>query len=191
MINFWSFNIESTVDGRNPASVDIIDIPLFTGFQTCQVLQEFFHQTVRFCDRNIRSLFQLVLLDILILGLDSLSRPTSPTYSFWKSMAVISKVIVHIWTLWHGHFVVALQSLLTCDFVSFSIYENPMLNQQWSINFNREVQPTTVTSTCQNQTRIWNNQTLTLRWTQPTKPPQFSTTTKKMILSKYIPGKGI
>ena len=32
------------VDGRNPAPVDMVNIALFTGFHTCQVLQDFFHQ---------------------------------------------------------------------------------------------------------------------------------------------------
>ena len=33
-----------TVDGRNPASVDMVNIPLFTGFYTSQVVQDFVHQ---------------------------------------------------------------------------------------------------------------------------------------------------
>ena len=33
-----------TVDGRNPAPVDEKFIPLFTGFYTSQVVQDFFHQ---------------------------------------------------------------------------------------------------------------------------------------------------
>ena len=33
-----------TVDGRNPAPVDLLNIALFTGFHTSQVVQEFFHQ---------------------------------------------------------------------------------------------------------------------------------------------------
>ena len=33
-----------TVDGRNPASVGMEDIPLFRVFYTSQVVQEFFHQ---------------------------------------------------------------------------------------------------------------------------------------------------
>jgi len=33
-----------TVDGRNPAPVDMVDIPLFTGFYTSQVVQDFFHR---------------------------------------------------------------------------------------------------------------------------------------------------
>ena len=32
-----------TVDG-SPAPVDMVNIPLFTGFHTCQVVQDFFHQ---------------------------------------------------------------------------------------------------------------------------------------------------
>ena len=34
----------TTVDGRNPAPVDMVNIPLFTGFYTSQVAQDFFHQ---------------------------------------------------------------------------------------------------------------------------------------------------
>ncbi len=33
-----------TVDGRNPAPVDMVNIPLFTGFDTSQLVQDFFHQ---------------------------------------------------------------------------------------------------------------------------------------------------
>ena len=33
-----------TVDGRNPAPVDMVNIPLFTRFYTSQVVQDFFHQ---------------------------------------------------------------------------------------------------------------------------------------------------
>ena len=33
-----------TVDGRNPAPVDMVNIPLLTGFHTCWVVQNFFHQ---------------------------------------------------------------------------------------------------------------------------------------------------
>jgi len=33
-----------TVDGRNPAPVDMEIFPFFTGFHTCWVVQEFFHQ---------------------------------------------------------------------------------------------------------------------------------------------------
>ena len=33
-----------TVDRRNPAPVDMVNIPLFVGFYTSQVVQDFFHQ---------------------------------------------------------------------------------------------------------------------------------------------------
>jgi len=33
-----------TVDGRNPAPVDMVNIPLFTQFYISQVAQDFFHQ---------------------------------------------------------------------------------------------------------------------------------------------------
>ena len=33
-----------TVDGRNLAPVDMVNIPLFTGFYTSQVVQDFSHQ---------------------------------------------------------------------------------------------------------------------------------------------------
>ena len=32
------------VDGRNPAPVGMVNIPLFTGYYTSQVVQDFFHQ---------------------------------------------------------------------------------------------------------------------------------------------------
>ena len=34
----------ATVDGRNPAPVEKANISLFTGFPTCWVVQDFFHQ---------------------------------------------------------------------------------------------------------------------------------------------------
>ncbi len=34
----------NTVDGRNPAPVDMVNVPLFTGFDTSQMVQDFFHQ---------------------------------------------------------------------------------------------------------------------------------------------------
>ena len=33
-----------TVDGRNPASVNMVNIPIFAGFYRSQVVQDFFHQ---------------------------------------------------------------------------------------------------------------------------------------------------
>ena len=33
-----------TVDGKNPAPVDMVNIPLFARFHTCWVVQDFFHQ---------------------------------------------------------------------------------------------------------------------------------------------------
>ena len=37
-----------TVDGRNPAPVNMINIPLFIGFHTSQVVQDFSHQQYLF-----------------------------------------------------------------------------------------------------------------------------------------------
>ena len=34
----------ATVDGRNPAPVDVVSNTLFTWFYTSQVVQDFFHQ---------------------------------------------------------------------------------------------------------------------------------------------------
>jgi len=39
-----TFQKTQTVDGQNPAPVDRQFIPLFTGFYTSQVVQDFFHQ---------------------------------------------------------------------------------------------------------------------------------------------------
>ena len=43
---FCEFVSSHTVDGRNPAPVDVpvVDIPVFIGFYTSQVVQAFFHQ---------------------------------------------------------------------------------------------------------------------------------------------------
>ena len=40
---------QTTVDGRNPAPVDMVNISLFTGFPTCWVVQDFFHQQYPLC----------------------------------------------------------------------------------------------------------------------------------------------
>jgi len=34
----------TTVDGRNPAPVDMENLPLFTGFDTSQMVQDILHQ---------------------------------------------------------------------------------------------------------------------------------------------------
>ena len=39
-------SLDNTVDGRNPAPVDMMNIPLFTGFYTSQVVQKFLPSTV-------------------------------------------------------------------------------------------------------------------------------------------------
>ena len=36
--------IYDTVDGRNPAPVNMVNVTLFTGFYTSQVVHDFFHQ---------------------------------------------------------------------------------------------------------------------------------------------------
>ena len=41
---FRIFKTRPTVDGRNPAPVDMVNIPLFTRFHACWVVQDFFHQ---------------------------------------------------------------------------------------------------------------------------------------------------
>ena len=38
------YETSTTVDGRTPAPVDVLDIPVFKGFCTCQVVQDFFLQ---------------------------------------------------------------------------------------------------------------------------------------------------
>ena len=42
----WPLN--DTVDGRNPAPVGMVNISLFTGFSTCWVVQDFFHQQYQY-----------------------------------------------------------------------------------------------------------------------------------------------
>ena len=40
----WFSFSSGTVDGRNPAPADVVDMPVFIGFYTSQVVQDFFHQ---------------------------------------------------------------------------------------------------------------------------------------------------
>ena len=42
-----------TVDGRNPAPVDMEKLPLFTGFYTSQVVKDFFHQNTIAEEKNL------------------------------------------------------------------------------------------------------------------------------------------
>ena len=44
MMQMKSMKIENSVDGKNPAPVGRQVIPIFTGFYTSQVVQDFFHQ---------------------------------------------------------------------------------------------------------------------------------------------------
>ena len=46
-----------TVDGRNPAPVDMVNIPLFTWFYTSQVVQDFFHQ--QYCIHKVQQQVEL------------------------------------------------------------------------------------------------------------------------------------
>ena len=43
----------TTVDGKNPAPVDMVNIPLFTRFLTSQVVQDFFHQQYQQINPNV------------------------------------------------------------------------------------------------------------------------------------------
>ena len=38
------YSVIHAVDGRNPAPADVVDIPVFIGCYTSEVVQEFFHQ---------------------------------------------------------------------------------------------------------------------------------------------------
>ena len=42
-IGAWYLKSFPTVDGRNPAPADMVNMPLFTGF-ICHVVQDLFHQ---------------------------------------------------------------------------------------------------------------------------------------------------
>ena len=51
----WIFFYQHTVDGRNPAPVDIVNIPLFAGFHTCQVVSRSSEpSTVGIYDNNLK-----------------------------------------------------------------------------------------------------------------------------------------
>ena len=52
---------EGTVDGRNPAPVNRYCIPLFTGFYTSQVVQDFFHQQYDHFWKRLQQSLQLPL----------------------------------------------------------------------------------------------------------------------------------
>ena len=61
-----SLYYHTTVDGRNPAPIDAVNIPLFAGFHTCQVVQDFFHQ--QYCNGN----------------------PSKSTYTWWPTIHIPS-----------------------------------------------------------------------------------------------------
>ena len=68
----YARKMDDTFDGRNPAPVDMVNVPLFTGFYTSQVVQEFFHQQYE---------------GLLISG--SLVKYLSLLVSFWKDLDMI------------------------------------------------------------------------------------------------------
>ena len=43
-LNWICLVLGDTVDGRDPAPVDMVSVPSFTRFHTCWVVQDFFHQ---------------------------------------------------------------------------------------------------------------------------------------------------
>ncbi len=51
--------LDTTVDGWNPAPVDMVNIPLFIGFHTSQVVQDFSHQ--QYVIKNISNLKWLMI----------------------------------------------------------------------------------------------------------------------------------
>ena len=53
-----------TVDGTNPAPVDMVNNTLFTGFHTCKVVQDFFHQQY----------YQKIILVVCYVGFAFFSR---------------------------------------------------------------------------------------------------------------------
>ncbi len=54
-----------TVDGRNPAPVDRWFIPLFTGFHTPQVVQDFSHQQYHIYRKHPKNILYQVILGVL------------------------------------------------------------------------------------------------------------------------------
>ena len=44
LVQWIGEKVSNTVDGRNPAPFDMVNIPLFTRLYTSQAVQDFFHQ---------------------------------------------------------------------------------------------------------------------------------------------------
>ena len=84
-IQFQGWN---TVDGWNPAPVDMVNIPLFTGFHTSQVVQDFFHQQYQYL-RTIRHLKQLPTCHVCEFF------PLNFPYSIWSFSQQLGP-----WSLW-------------------------------------------------------------------------------------------
>ena len=62
---WFTIYLPTTGDGRNPAPVDVVNILVFTGFHSSQVVQDFFHQeyvSFKGCRRTTRPLVDLDLL---------------------------------------------------------------------------------------------------------------------------------
>ena len=52
----------TTVDGRNPAPIHMVHIPLFAGFHTCWVVQDFFHQQYVPCFYDPTTLLEAIFI---------------------------------------------------------------------------------------------------------------------------------
>ena len=62
---WFTIYLPTTADGRNPAPVDVVNILVFTGFHSSQVVQDFFHQeyvSFKGCRRTTRPPVDLDLL---------------------------------------------------------------------------------------------------------------------------------
>ena len=47
--------VSDTLDGQNPAPVDMVNIPLLTWFCTSQVVQDFFHHLVTLVNYTLKT----------------------------------------------------------------------------------------------------------------------------------------
>ena len=90
-------------DGRNPAPVDMVNIPVFTRFYICQVVQDFFHQ------QYLRYLVQhFVLFGDLFWNILSIvhDKPHSSVHSVHRPVIMVGEQFPHLpddhaWGLMH------------------------------------------------------------------------------------------
>ena len=98
-----SWKCIATVDGRNFAPVDMINIPLFAGCHTCWVVQDFIHQQYQhiFCNRGRLDLgFFRPPVDTVVLAGSKSYVSLSTRSEVQRISGCVTFSLLNIWREW-------------------------------------------------------------------------------------------